>query len=270
VISRRGLLSTVLCLSLTVLAGCAVFGTSHHAAKRAGSQPLPMGCEWKADPYAPIHTGVPPAGAPASGVALMTVKTGYGPIEVRMDRSRTPCTVASFAYLGSTGYFTDTICHRLTTKGIFVLQCGDPTGKGTGAPSYIFADEALPPLAPAVPTPNLTAATCNQPSACLPTRPKPTAPCLITLTTNKCVVHQGDQVIYPRGTVALANSGPDTNGSQFFIVWKDSLLDPQYTPFGQVVVGMDIVDMIAKTGAYGDTGDGGPRQPVTVLSITVR
>ena len=77
-----------------------------------------------------------------------------------------------------------------------MLQCGDPKGDGTGGPGYQFANE--------YPT--------NQ---YLPDDPALSQP-----------------LVYPRGTLAMANAGPGTNGSQFFIVYKDSQLPPNYTVFG--------------------------------------
>lgn len=50
---------------------------------------------------------------------------------------------------------------------------------------------------------------------------------------------------YPRGTLAMANAGPNTQGSQFFIVHEDTALSPDYTVFGRVVDGLDVVDAIA-------------------------
>ena len=47
------------------------------------------------------------------------------------------------SYLANKGYFNNSPCHRVTDQGIFVLQCGDPTGNGTGGPGYSFADENL-------------------------------------------------------------------------------------------------------------------------------
>ena len=133
--------------------------------------------------------------------------TNQGVITVRMLTEAAPCTTFSFRFLASQGYFNLTHCHRLTEQGIFVLQCGDPTGTGSGSPGYSFNDE------------NLTGAT------------------------------------YPAGTVAMANAGPNTNGSQFFFVWKDTTLPPLYTPFGTVIGGMDVLQKIA---AAGDDQQNGP------------
>jgi peptidyl-prolyl cis-trans isomerase B (cyclophilin B) len=77
---------------------------------------------------------------------------------------------------------------------------------------------------------------------------------------------------YTRGVLAMANSGPDTNGSQFFIVFGDTGLTPDYTPFGTVTKGLDILDRVAKKGvipgAMGD-GTGAPKQPVVIKDVTI-
>jgi peptidyl-prolyl cis-trans isomerase B (cyclophilin B) len=71
------------------------------------------------------------------------VVTNCGTIIVSLDGKRAPHTVNSFAFLSGKGYFNDTPCHRLTTAGIYVLQCGDPTGTGRGGPGYTLPDENL-------------------------------------------------------------------------------------------------------------------------------
>ncbi|GAA2437163.1 peptidylprolyl isomerase [Streptomyces macrosporus] len=77
---------------------------------------------------------------------------------------------------------------------------------------------------------------------------------------------------YPAGTVAMANSGPDTNGSQFFMVYEDSELPPNYTPFGTVTKGMDVLKKIAKAGSTMDpqTGNTPPNATVVIDKATVR
>jgi peptidyl-prolyl cis-trans isomerase B (cyclophilin B) len=140
-------------------------------------------------------------------VAVM--HTTQGVITVRMLVANAPCTTYSFRFLAQRGYFNGTHCHRLTVKVIFVLQCGDPTGTGSGAPGYRFNDE------------NLAGET------------------------------------YPAGTVAMANAGPNTNGSQFFFCWKDSsLIPPDYTPFGTVIGGMKVLEKIATAGDDSQNGPG--------------
>ena len=149
---------------------------------------------------------------------VTTITTNVGVITFNMDAGITPCTVNSMRSLAEQEYFDGTPCHRLTSQGIFVLQCGDPSGDGTGGPGYRFGDE------------NLEGAT------------------------------------YPAGTVAMANSGPGTNGSQFFLVYKDSQLPPDYTPFGRVSRGLDLLRKVAAAGSE-PPGDGKPRRAVTIETL---
>jgi peptidyl-prolyl cis-trans isomerase B (cyclophilin B) len=203
-------------------------------------------CDWS-----PVDTaanpdlkdvGTPPTtGIQTSGTRTMTVTTDKGVITARLDAAKAPCTVASMSYLAGRQFFNDTKCHRLTTAGLYVLQCGDPSGKGDGGPSYNFATEWTPDTA-ASPAPS----------------PAPSGPA---------------PVVYPAGTVAMANHGPGTNGSQFFIVYKDSQLPPNYTAFGTVTAGLDTVTKVAASGAVDEkgqpTGDGAPKTPVTIQSVAV-
>ena len=141
-----------------------------------------------------------------------TLQTNHGTITLRLTAEIAPCTVQSFAHLLQHGFYDSTICHRLTSyPTLKVLQCGDPSGTGSGGPGYRYKDE-LPTHLPPVPD-----------------RP--------------------GRVYYPRGTLAMANAGPDTNGSQFFLVYADSILRPHYTVFGWIdEAGMDALDAIAAGG----------------------
>jgi peptidyl-prolyl cis-trans isomerase B (cyclophilin B) len=167
----------------------------------------------------------------------MDLTTNRGAISIAMDAKKTPHTVNSFTSLADKKFFDNTKCHRLTTEGIFVLQCGDPKGDGTGGPGYTIPDENLSSLG------------------------KPGA---------------DGSVTYKAGTVAMANTGqPHTGGSQFFLVYKDSPLPPQYTPFGTMdSAGLKVVQSVAKAGVAGSTAkapvsDGAPKEAVTVQKATV-
>ena len=72
-----------------------------------------------------------------------TVVTNCGTIVMSLDAKAAPHTVNSFNFLAGEHYFDNTPCHRLTTSGIYVLQCGDPTGSGSGGPGYTIPDENL-------------------------------------------------------------------------------------------------------------------------------
>ncbi len=167
----------------------------------------------------------PPAGNAAyEGQVPVTIETSAGDVAVTLDADSAPCTVNSFTSLASQGYFDGTECHRLTTAGIFVLQCGDPTADGTGGPGYSFPDEL-----------------------------------------------NGDET-YDAGTLAMANAGPDTNGSQFFIVYEQSPLPPAYTVFGTVSPeGLEVVRGIAADGSddANGPGDGAPKTRVDIDFVEV-
>ncbi|GGY49521.1 peptidylprolyl isomerase [Streptomyces omiyaensis] len=177
-------------------------------------------------------TGEPKMGIEAEGTYAFALKTNEGDVTVEMDAAKTPRTVNSFKHLADKKYFDGTKCHRLTTAGIFVLQCGDPEGTGMGGPGYTIPDENLDSLG------------------------KPGA---------------DGKVVYKAGTVAMANTGqPGTGGSQFFLVYKDSPLPPQYTPFGTIdAAGLAAVQKVGAAGADGGQGDGAPKKPVTIEKATV-
>ena len=178
----------------------------------------------------PPRTGKVPTDPPQVSASMTT---NQGNIGLQLDNAKSPCTVNSFASLAQQGFFNDTPCHRLTTsEGLAVLQCGDPTGQGTGGPGYQFDNE--------YPT--------NQ---FQPDDPKLQEP-----------------VVYPRGTLAMANAGPGTNGSQFFLVYKDSHLPPNYTVFGTIdQTGLATLDKIAAAGTADGSQDGKPKDDVQVKSI---
>ena len=170
-----------------------------------------------------------------------TIATNRGNIVINLLNSGAPCTVNSFVSLTDQGYYNNTHCHRLTTSGIFVLQCGDPTGTGSGTPGYEFPNENLS---------YLKLVSCS-------TSISPTGKC----------------AVFPPGTVAMANTGAaDSNGSQFFLVYKTTELADSYTPFGTIVSGLDIVQNVAKAGSDNSNGpgDGHPKEKVEINSLTIK
>jgi peptidyl-prolyl cis-trans isomerase B (cyclophilin B) len=183
-----------------------------------------------AKPVKPPRTGKIPTD-PAN--VSVSMATNQGNIGLMLANNESPCTVNSFASLIGQKYFDNTKCHRLTTSpDLAVLQCGDPKGDGTGGPGYQFANEYPTDQYPA-----------NDPKLKQP-------------------------VVYPRGTLAMANAGPDTNGSQFFLVYKDSQLPPGYTVFGKIQDdGLATLDKIAKAGVAGGGDDGPPAAEVTIKSM---
>ena len=86
----------------------------------------------------------PPASLAAHRTWTATVKTTCGTMTFLLDGQKAPQTVSSFIFLARKGFFDNTTCHRLTTSGLYVLQCGDPTGTGNGGPGYGFGIENAP------------------------------------------------------------------------------------------------------------------------------
>ena len=176
-------------------------------------------CSYVSDPPAARNVGTPPATPDSTAVYQATIHTNRGDIVINLLNSKATCTVNSFVYLASKNYFSNTECQRLTTSGLFVLQCGDPTGTGEGGPGYKFDDE------------NLAGAK------------------------------------YTAGTVAMANAGPNTNGSQFFItVAPTQWLTGKHTVFGEVVEGYDVVEKISK--APRNSQDK-PNKPIKIESVVI-
>ena len=173
------------------------------------------------------HT--PPSVAPADKLLkriprTFTFVTNCGNIVVTTVGAKAPITLTQLSTLARGGYFNNSLCHRLTTQGLYVLQCGDPTATGGGGPNFTYRDENLP------------AEGLNN---------------------------------YPAGTVAMANSGPGTNGSQFFLVFADTTLGANYTIWGTVTQGLEIVKAIAKAGVKGGGADGAPSQQIEIKRVTV-
>ncbi len=231
--------AAALLASAVVVVSCAsTSGQASSAAPAASSTAAPSGnassasgsavgagnatCSYQSDGSTPAKPATaPPAAEPNTGTEHVTLSLTGGDVTIAMDRAKTPCTVGSFVHLAKAGYFDNTKCHRLTTtEGLKVLQCGDPSGTGSGGPGYTFADETDPSMT------------------------------------------------YPAGTVAMANAGANTNGSQFFLVYADSQLPPNYTVFGQITGGLDVLTKIASAGVSGGGDDGAPASPVTISKVT--
>jgi len=220
-------------------------GPAHHPAAAAPSRPastpsaspspsaaVPVAepahtCAYNVSGTASRKVALPPKHPDFRAHYQATIRTNRGNIVINLLNSKATCAVNSFVSLASQKFYNQTSCHRLVTSGIFVLQCGDPTGTGSGGPGYQFSDE------------NLAGAK------------------------------------YPAGTLAMANSGPNTNGSQFFLVYKNTPgLQPNYTPFGTIVSGLKIVQNVAKAGsdnAFAAQGGGGhPKEKVVIKSVTIK
>ena len=184
-----------------------------------------------------VDVGTPPEGEPREGTQVMTVTTNLGEIQVEMDLAAAPCIAASFTHLAGQEFYDGSYCHRMFPG---MLQCGDPNAVDAGYQEQAGIGSGGP--------------TYQYPDQNLPATPNP--------------------VYYPAGTVAMANSGPGTNGSQFFFIYQDTDLNgPNYSVVGQVVEGMDVleqVDEIGHDGAFDpQPGGGHPNQDIIIESLRV-
>ena len=210
--TKKSTVYVALITALAIIVGSVILGI--------GGQTTPQ----ETTPEAAPAVELPTAGITDSNKASISFTTNQGEIVIETIPSLAPLTVNAIAALAQKNYFDNTICHRLTTEGIFVLQCGDPTGTGTGGPGFTIPDENLP---------------------------------------------EAVENNYPAGTVAMANAGPGTSGSQFFLVYQDTTLGPDYTIWGSITSGLDILQTIASAGVVDGGTDGAPISGVTIESTKV-
>ncbi|MBA3779451.1 MAG: peptidylprolyl isomerase [Chloroflexi bacterium] len=161
------------------------------------------------------YSSPPPLTVDAQKRYTATIDTSVGTMTAELWPAEAPMTVNNFVFLARDGFYDGVIFHRVIPG--FMIQGGDPTGKGTGGPGYKFRDE--------------------------PVR-KP----------------------YSRGTLAMANAGPNTNGSQFFVMHADYGLPPSYTIFGKLTAGEEVLDQIAS--APKGASDR-PRDPVRIERVSI-
>jgi len=177
----------------------------------------------------PKYSKAPPLTIDTSKIYKATVKTDVGTFVITLDAKESPIAVNSFVFLARNKFFNCVIFHRVIPG--FVIQGGDPTGKGTGGPGYEFAEKG-PPLAakgaPQYPLGSVAMANSNSP----------------------------------------ATTDPNTNGSQFFVVTgsQGETLSNDYVLFGQVTTGMSVANKINDDGS---TSGVPPTVTHRMLTVTI-
>ena len=201
-------------------ASASVSGASASASASAGPNPCPV--PTVKPPATPQQFSTAPAAALAQGKTWkLTITTSCGPVVAMLDGAKAPKAVANAIFLTQKKFWDGSPCHRLGADGLFMLQCGDPTGSGSGGPGYQFGPVENPPA----------------------------------------------NGIYPAGSIAMARSSSESSqGSQFFLVFKDTQLSGNYTIFGKITSGLDVITKVA-AGGVATPGPDGSGRPVRAISI---
>lgn len=217
--------------------------------------------------------GQPPGVEPINRVMNVTLKTNKGDIVIALDGTRAPLTVGNFVKLANDNFYDGTTFHRVIAD--FMIQGGDPNSKdqsardkhGTGGPGYQFKDE--------INANSYGLDTTKIVDVIDPSQVDQLKPEVKDWTIKQFYESQGyryttdlESLPLQRGVIAMANSGPNTNGSQFFIITAEAVsqLNGKHTPFGIVQQGMDVV--LAIQNVPKDANDN-PTDPVIIEDIIV-
>lgn len=238
-----------------ILSGCIIQNKSKE--KVSKSKETAEGAAPETKESAAVETETPNfqeliAGVEINNIDKVVLKTDLGEITLKLFPEAAPLTVANFVRLANQGFYDGVKFHRIIKN--FMIQTGDPNSRddnrgddGQGGPGYFFNDEINPS--------KLTGVDEND---------------IKNLEAQGYTFNNNLPISYNvvRGKLAMANSGPNTNGSQFFIVTKDACtwLDGKHTVFGEVASGMEVVDQIE--GVATDE-QGYPQNDIIVESVTV-
>ncbi len=183
----------------------------------------------------PIVNTIPDAAISECREWTGVLKINKADLGITLYGEQAPQAVANFVDLIGKGFYNEVSCHRLTTAGIFVLQCGDPKGDGTGGPGYSFGPIENVPVA----------------------------------EEGKQPTYKKGLLAMARG-----GDNAKSMGSQFFIVYEDSVIPSDkaggYTVFGEVTSGLDGINDIIAAGVKDGSTDGNPKIKTVVTSITVK
>jgi cyclophilin family peptidyl-prolyl cis-trans isomerase len=159
-----GILATAIAVVVVVGAALLITGVFQSDDPEASADPTPSSSAAAATTnadgtvsctYTPDESGNPslkdvgtpptPEATPTQGTSTLLMSTTQGDLTLTLDRAAAPCAAASFTYLAQQQFFDGSPCHREVNQPTFgVLQCGDPTGSGSGGPTYKYAEEVTP------------------------------------------------------------------------------------------------------------------------------
>ena len=208
--------------SAATAAGPSGSGAVTAASNPCGSPP--------AKPASPKSWPTPPDFAVAAGKTWnLAMETSCGPIAITLDGAKAPKAVSSTIFLARNAFWDGTPCHRLTTAGIYVLQCGDPTGSGSGGPGYSYGPVENAPADNVYPAGTVAMARQGGNGNSM-----------------------GSQffLVYKDSTIPSDNAGG-------------------YTVIGKIVGGLDVVEKVAAGGVAGGASDGAPTRAISITSTTV-
>jgi peptidyl-prolyl cis-trans isomerase B (cyclophilin B) len=234
---QRLTIGAVVAVVVVIAAAVGIYLATRPSTSEAAPAAASGACQYIPDGQAARPVQSPDANPPRTGVVNVTLQTSQGAIPLTLDRAQAPCAVNAVTSLAQQGFYNDTPCPRLVTgQGLQVLQCGDPTGSGSGGPGFRYAEEPPTNLAPSP---------------------------------------QGQgAATYTRGLVAMAKSSEQAStGSQFFLVYGDSALPPEYTVVGRIsTAGLAVLDKVAAGGDDNSNpaGGGKPTIPVQITQAQVQ
>lgn len=171
----------------------------------------------------------PPASDAGGKSWKLDLATTCGKVTVELDGKKAPQAVSAMLLLAKSGFFDNTPCHRLVTSGIFVLQCGDPTGSGSGGPGFQYGPVENAPKDNVYPAG--TVAMARQ-------------------SGNGTSMGSQFFLVYKDSTIPS-----DTAGG--------------YTVLGDISKGLDVVTKVAAGGVTGGATDGAPARAVSITSTSV-
>jgi peptidyl-prolyl cis-trans isomerase B (cyclophilin B) len=174
-------------------------------------------------------SAVPPASDAGGKNWKLNIKTTCGAVTIELDGKKAPQAVSAMLKLAKSGYFDNSPCHRLVTSGIYVLQCGDPTGTGSGGPGFHYGPVENAPKSNVYPAG--TVAMARQPG-------------------NGTSMGSQFFLVYKESTIPSDSAGG-------------------YTVLGDITKGLDVVNKVAAGGVTGGASDGHPVRAVSITSTSV-